>query len=98
MIFGAIGTVLHGSIATAIPEMLAALSGIFLLIGLWTPVVGTMVALIELWIVLLFPQELRVHVLQAAFGTALAMIGPGVWSVDARLYGWRRLEIPTRKS
>jgi len=35
---------------------------------------------------------------QAVFGVGLALIGPGVWSVDARLYGWRRVEIPTRKS
>jgi len=44
------------------------------------------------------PQDSRLHVLQAVFGIGLAMIGPGVWSADARLYGWRRLEIPTRKS
>jgi hypothetical protein len=68
------------------------------LIGLWTPIVGALVALTELWGVMVLPQDLRLHVLQAVFGIGLAMISPGVWSVDARLYGWRRLEIPTRKS
>jgi uncharacterized membrane protein YphA (DoxX/SURF4 family) len=96
--FGAVGTVLHGPTTTAIAHVIAAIAGIFLLIGLWTPAVGTIAALAELWIVLLLPQDLRLHLLQAGFGIALAMIGPGVWSVDARLYGWRRLEIPTRKS
>ena len=95
---GAIGAVLHGSITVAIAHVLAAIAGMFLLIGLWTPIVGALVALTELWVVLLLPQDLRLHVLQAVFGIGLAMIGPGVWSVDARLYGWRRLEIPTRKS
>ena len=95
---GAIGAVLHGSITAAIVNVLAAIAGMFLLIGLWTPIVGAIVALTELWVVLLLPQDLRLHVLQAVFGIGLAMIGPGVWSVDARLYGWRRLEIPTRKS
>ena len=95
---GAIGAVLHGSITAAIANVLAAIAGMFLLIGLWTPIVGALVALTELWVVLLLPQDLRLHVLQAVFGIGLAMIGPGVWSVDARLYGWRRLEIPTRKS
>jgi hypothetical protein len=95
---GAIGAVLHGSITAAIVNVLAAIAGMFLLIGLWTPIVGALVALTELWVVLLLPQDLRLHVLQAVFGIGLAMIGPGVWSVDARLYGWRRLEIPTRKS
>ena len=95
---GAIGAVLHGSITAAIVNVLAAIAGMFLLIGLWTPIVGALVALTELWVVLLLPQDLRLHVLQAVFGIGLAMIGPGVWSVDARLYGWRRLEIPSRKS
>jgi len=98
LILGAIGAVLHESITAAIANILAAIVGMFLLIGLWTPIVGALVALTELWIVLLLPQDLRLHVLQAVFGIGLAMIGPGVWSVDARLYGWRRLEIPTRKS
>jgi len=30
-------------------------------------------------------------------GAALAMLGPGQWSVDARLYGWKRLEATPRK-
>lgn len=98
LLLGAIGAVLHGPITAAIANVLAAIAGMLLLIGLWTPIVGAMVALAELWIVLLLPQDLRLHVLQAVFGIGLAMIGPGVWSVDARLYGWRRLEIPTRKS
>jgi len=95
---GAIGAVLHGSVTAAIANMLAAIAGILLLIGLWTPVVGAIVAATELWIIFLLPQDLRLHILQAVFGVGLALIGPGVWSVDARLYGWRRVEIPTRKS
>ena len=98
LILAAIGAVLHGSMTAATANVLAAIAGIFLLIGLWTPIVGVIVAVTELCIVLLLPQDLRLHVLQAIFGIGLAMIGPGVWSVDARLYGWRRLEIPTRKS
>jgi len=30
-------------------------------------------------------------------GAALAMLGPGLWSVGARLYGWKRLEATPRK-
>ena len=95
---GAIGAVLHGSVTAAIANMLAAIAGILLLIGLWTPVVGAIVAATELWIIFLLPEDLRLHILQAVFGVGLALIGPGVWSLDARLYGWRRVEIPTRKS
>jgi uncharacterized membrane protein YphA (DoxX/SURF4 family) len=32
----------------------------------------------------------------AALGVALAMIGPGAWSVDAHLFGRKRIRIPQR--
>ena len=31
-------------------------------------------------------------------GCALAMLGPGLWSVDARLFGWKRVEASPRKT
>ena len=33
----------------------------------------------------------------AAVTAALVMLGPGAWSVDARLFGWKRIEIAPRK-
>jgi putative oxidoreductase len=33
-----------------IPQMIGACAGILLLVGLWTPVVGTLIAIVELWI------------------------------------------------
>jgi hypothetical protein len=49
-----------------------------------------------MWI-LVSQAQLRSCVLLVALGAALAMIGPGAWSLDARLYGWRRIEIPKRR-
>ena len=86
-----------GSISCMVPHLLAGLAGLHLLIGLWTPSAGILLAICEMWIILSQTTELRSHILLASLGVALSMIGPGTWSLDARLYGWKRIEIPTRR-
>jgi uncharacterized membrane protein YphA (DoxX/SURF4 family) len=71
--------------------------GLLLLAGLWTPVAGTLVAAEALWNVFSSGQP-WCWIMLATLGAALALIGPGAWSVDARLFGWRRLEIRDRKN
>jgi len=71
--------------------------GLFLLAGLWTPVAGTLVAAEALWNVFSSGHP-WCWIMLATLGAGLALIGPGTWSIDARLFGWRRLEIRDRKS
>lgn len=71
----------------------AALGGLFLLAGLWTPFAGALVALIEIWIAVATPTYCQTSILAAAIGTAIALLGPGSWSVDARIYGRKRISI-----
>ena len=81
--------------------ILAALligAGILLIAGLWTPIVGTSVALIEVWKIIMLPGDKWVWLLLGTAGAALAMLGPGLWSIDARLFGWKRIETPPRKT
>jgi putative oxidoreductase len=78
-------------------QALSIALGLLLLAGLWTPVAGTLVAAEALWNVYASGHPWRWMML-ATLGAALALIGPGAWSIDARLFGWRRLEIHNRKS
>jgi hypothetical protein len=71
--------------------------GILLLVGLWTPVAGTLAAMIALWRLASGIGEPWIQVLLATLGVALALLGPGIWSVDARLFGWKRVDIPDRR-
>ena len=56
-------------------------AGILLILGLWTPVVGTSIALIEIWKILTLAGDKSVWLLLGTAGAALAMLGPGLWSV-----------------
>ena len=68
-------------------------SGLLFLLGLWTPVTGGLVVIVEFGSILSRTGELRNCVALAAFGAALAMLGPGVRSLDARLFGRKRIDI-----
>ena len=81
-----------------IPAVLLMVAGILLIVGLWTPIAGTSIALIEIWKVLTVAGDKWVWLLLGTAAVALAMLGPGRWSIDARLFGWRRIEAPPRKT
>jgi putative oxidoreductase len=84
--------------SATILAVLSAAAGILLVAGLWTPIVGSSVALIEICKMVALPGDRWLWLLLGAAGAALAMLGPGLWSIDARLFGWRRIEPPPRKT
>lgn len=73
-------------------------AGLLLLMGLWTPVAATLVAAIELWKLYWKLGDPWIYLLLATIAAAIAMVGPGFWSVDARLYGWKRIDPPAGKT
>ena len=75
-----------------------SLAALFLIAGLWTPVAGAVVAVVALAEILRTGQLLNGHLLAATIGCALIMLGPGRLSIDARLFGWKRIEAPRRTS
>ena len=83
------GAPLHATLTSA---SLAA-SGVLLMAGLWTPLAGTVVAVVELSHLLTMAPDRLVCLLAGTVAGALAMLGPGRWSVDARLFGWKRIDL-----
>ena len=79
-------------------SVLATAAGMLLIAGLWTPIAGALAAVVELWSAFSPPGDALIHILLVTLGAALALVGPGAWSVDARLFGWKRINIRNRKS
>ena len=76
---------------TAKLDVLMTGVGILLLAGLWTPIAGTLLAIIAVWLAFVERANPWTCFLLGTLGIALALLGPGGWSVDARLFVWKRI-------
>ena len=76
------------------PQVIGAVAGIMLIAGLWTPLAGIAAACTEAWIAFSAPGHAGIAGALAVLGVTLALIGPGEWSVDARLYGRKHFVPP----
>ena len=79
-------------------QLFIATVGLLLITGLWTPVVATVIAILELWRIISRHGDPASDILLCALALAIALLGPGAWSVDAHLFGWKRIEIDTQKN
>jgi putative oxidoreductase len=77
-------------------QLAAAGAAALLLVGFWTPVAGVLMAIAEMCLAFSHPSDPWIHILLGTLGASLAMLGPGAWSVDARLFGRKRIQIPQR--
>jgi uncharacterized membrane protein YphA (DoxX/SURF4 family) len=89
---------LSGDLTIGSPPVLFAkiVLGVLLIAGLWTPIAGSLVAILEIGLFAFRSEDPWLHLLLATLGVCLALLGPGGWSVDAWLFGWKRIDISDR--
>ena len=84
----------HPMCAAVVPQCIGAAVGVLLIAGLWTPIAGAVVALLEASIAVRYPAHATMPLFLAVLGATLAMIGPGTWSIDAWIFGRKRIVPP----
>jgi putative oxidoreductase len=95
-----IGSIREGSAPLTVAlQSIGIATAVLLLVGMFTPVAGVLAAAAKMWIAIArfssHSGDPWVALSQATLAAALAMIGPGAWSIDARRYGRKRIDIPT---
>jgi putative oxidoreductase len=82
-------------------QVIGVAAAIFLLLGLFTPPAGSLAAIAKTGIVVARLASCCsgnpwVALAEAILAASLAMIGPGVWSIDARLFGRKHIDLSDR--
>jgi putative oxidoreductase len=82
---------------TVVLQMIRISAAILLLMGVFTPLAGLLAAAAQVWIAIsLFSShsgDARATLALAILAIALAMIGPGAWSIDARRFGRKHIDL-----
>ncbi len=93
-LFADVGMRLHSpSPLTILPGVGEALTGALLLVGLGTPIVAILVCVLQVGMLLASHGAVVLHSVLAAISVCITVMGPGAWSIDARWFGRRRVEI-----
>jgi len=79
-----------GHLLAAFAELLLAA---LLLVGLWTPVTGVLACSLTLGLTLLGEGMIEPSLQRAVTCLCLSLLGPGHLSIDARLFGRKRVTI-----
>jgi putative oxidoreductase len=67
------------------------------LLGLWTPYTAATLGVAQLSPLFFggFPVETQLS--RTAMAIGLVMLGPGAWSIDRRLFGRKRIDLPAKQ-
>jgi len=79
--------------AVAMQHIIAMICAILVLIGLATPLAAIALSLCEVWILFFNLAQWPIVIALAGVAFSLAMLGPGSTSIDARLFGRKRIDL-----
>ena len=80
-----------GDTAALFLRCASPVAAVALWIGFGTPIAAVTAAVIQVGIMALNHRYDSSSAIGAALAVALAMLGPGAWSLDARLFGRKRI-------
>jgi putative oxidoreductase len=106
LVAGLNGATESGAAVTGTVGLVLVVCGAFAAVGFLTPIVQLAVVIIELGVLSgrlgtsalagLVPNVWQARLVEALIGATLALTGPGAYSIDARRFGWREINIPPR--
>ncbi len=74
-------------------SVLAIGDGAMLVAGLWTPLAGILAAAVSIIDIVFRHQNPGPSILLVAMGAGLALVGPGALSIDAWIFGLRKIDL-----
>lgn len=75
---------------------LSSVLGLLVLLGLWTPIASVLLATTEAVLLIKQADDPRMLACLVAINLSVAMLGPGILSIDAARFGRHRLDLPDR--
>jgi putative oxidoreductase len=67
------------------------------LLGLGTPYAAAALGVTQLTPLFFGALPFETQILRIAIAVGLVMLGPGAWSIDRRLFGRKRIDLPARQ-
>jgi len=94
--FSSLQALVSGRLEPITARLVAILLAMLLLFGFRTRITCMTAVAFELFGVYSHLCEASPSIFLCVLIIALALLGPGSWSLDARLSGWKRISIPPR--